>query len=852
MTYRYYGGEPRNLGLVSPLQQYDFADLVKGVYANPVTLPLTRQQFAELPDRDPSQPRDRQRVKRTRFVIPGVIPGTDERRTENVIHCNLIFLDVDVVYSDKEKTQVASVPAREILAQLPQIVNVMAPYSFCIYHTASSTPDLPRIRVVVDADAIPPESYPQAVSTVARILSLGEVTSESTRVCQPMFVPVMFRGDTQTPLIAENLSGRPMTVEDICGTQLHTPAKGNAQPQQGVDLDHLRPPVEEIGAEDVAGALSHLDPDMDRKSWLNVAAGLKHQFGDAGLDLWREWSARGAKFPGEEELETQWRSIRRTPRGRLPVTIRSILKLAASAGWQPAEVAQKCYAAVNQWVSDPLRTETELMNDGVTRIAAAPLLSHIERGALVNKLGSVLKSKGVAVSRTDLMRQLRTAERDERGKGGDNTDKPEASLPKWVQGVHYVADKNQFYLPRTGQRWTPESFDNTFSEQMMASGDDAGRPSVLPRHYVLNQVKCPKVDGFLYDPTSPDHIVVEHDSKRFINTYRRTYIPEDHQRADEAGAMVLKHCEIVFNATCEAQHVLDWVSYIVQNPGGKIMWAILMQGAEGCGKSVWFEMLRRCLGSSNVKEVSANEVMNSNWTEWAAETQAVNIPEIRVVGESRHAVMNKLKTLISDPTISIAQRNTDTRSVPNFANYFLTTNHTDALALTENDRRYYVLFSRIQSKAEVRRLRDTGHFQRLFEMLDDNAGGLRAWFLNRKISPTFDHIIAPDSGYKSEMLDAAATPLHRAVELAIADNDNPLVAKDLLSSRSLREILEVEHRGLGRFTDQTLASVLREMGYTAAGRERMGDSRHSLWVRGSLPLPAGQMAQMRLAGEDLL
>jgi len=848
----YYGGEPKNLGLVSALPQLSFADLVKEVYANPIILPLTRTQFAELPEKDPTASRDRQRVKRTRFVIPGTVPNTSERRTENVQHCNLVFLDVDVAYADKSKTVVKEVPARGILDQLPQLVNVLAPFSFAVYHTASSTPELPRLRVVVEADALPPEHYALAVSTVARMLGLGQVTSESNVVCQPMFNPVMFRDDTTEPLIAENIAGRALTIEDLDGAVLPSSSRATGTPAGAADLDHLRPPVEDVTLDDARDAVSHLDPDMDRKAWLNVGAGLKHQFGDQGLDLWREWSQKGEKYPGDGELESQWRSLKRSPRGRLPVTIRSVFMQASEAGWENSKVVQKCYSSVNAWLSHEDRTETELMKDGIDRIAAAPLLSHVERGALVNKLGNALKALGVAVSRTDLTKQLRAAEREERGKGGDNKDTPAASLPKWAKGIHYVAEKNLFYLPRTGQRWTPEALDYTFSVNLITPDDEGGRPAVLPRFYLLNQIKCPKTDGFLYDPTNPDLVVVDYDSKKFINTYRRTYASEDVQQSDEAGALVLRHCELVFHRQSEATHVLDWISYIVQNPGAKILWAILMQGAEGCGKSVWFEMLRRCLGATNVKEVSANEVMNSNWTEWAAETQAVNIPEIRVVGESRHAVMNKLKTLISDRTISIAQRNTDTRSVPNFANYFLTTNHTDALALTENDRRYYVIFSRIQSKPEVRRLRESGHFQRLFDMLDSNPGGLRSWFLNRKISPSFDPVIAPESNYKAEMLDASATPLHRAVELALADNDNPLVAKDLVSTKSLRDILETDHRGLGKFSDQTLAAVLRELGFIAAGRDRIGDSRHSLWSRGKLPIQAVELAVLRQNNLDLL
>jgi hypothetical protein len=42
------------------------------------------------------------------------------------------------------------------------------------------------------------------------------------------------------------------------------------------------------------------------------------------------------------------------------------------------------------------------------------------------------------------------------------------------------------------------------------------------------------------------------------------------------------------------------------------------------------------------------------------------------------------------------------------------------------------------------------------------------------------------------------------------------------------------------------------MGFTSAGRERIGDSRHSLWVRGTLPVSALELALLRHKNLDLL
>lgn len=321
-TSRYYGGIPTNLGLVSALPHSSFTGLINAL-RKPVVLPLTRAQFAALPEAE------RKKVKCTRFVIPGVIPATSKRRTENVTHCNLVFLDVD-----------NGDDARRILAKQSELPDMLAPFSFAVYHTASSTPAHPRLRVVVEADAIAPEHYPTAVSTIARKLGLESVTRESNVVCQPMFVPCVFREDTQPePFVVDNLAGRALALEDLDGDALPAASRigtGTTATPGEVDLDHLRPPVQDVTVEVAREALAHLDPDMARPDWVKVGAALKHQFGDAGLDLWREWSEQGNKFPGDDELGHQWRSLKASPRGRPPITFATVLKLATDAGWTRA------------------------------------------------------------------------------------------------------------------------------------------------------------------------------------------------------------------------------------------------------------------------------------------------------------------------------------------------------------------------------------------------------------------------------------------------------------------------------------------------------------------------------------
>lgn len=72
------------------------------------------------------------------------------------------------------------------------------------------------------------------------------------------------------------------------------------EPRLGVDSAELR------------DWLEALDPDMGYDDWLHVGMALHHECeGSAdGLELWVEWSTKGTKFKGEDDLARRWDGFR--------------------------------------------------------------------------------------------------------------------------------------------------------------------------------------------------------------------------------------------------------------------------------------------------------------------------------------------------------------------------------------------------------------------------------------------------------------------------------------------------------------------------------------------------------------
>lgn len=825
----YFGGDAKDLGNVARHQATSFKSLVQASLDLATVLNVTRQQFRDLPKKT------RDQVKRSPYLTPAAFKEKRSRRhLIEAVGCNLIFLDID----DPKA-------ARPYWANPHHLEDALDPFSFAVYTTANSTPQAPRIRIMVDADSIPLARYGDAVKTVAMMIGLPLVTPESVVSVQPMFLPVIFKDDDpedEHPVLWSRVDGRKFGKKDIqhdvLGTLVEPREKGKERVSAGSDdLDFLRAPVEEVTLEVAEQALAKLDPDMGYMDWLAVAMAFRHQFHhleeEEAFEIFDKWSALGEKYGGRKDTEAKWKAIRPNPAGRAPVTIRTLLHKAVDAGWDAGPLAQACFEKTERWIADPARTIKELFTKGVTMVAATPLASTSEEEVLLNKLLEAGKRLGAKTSVAVLRKELKRMKKELAAA----RDPDQGKRPKWTRGVVYVSGTNEFFRQVTGERLSPEAADNRWGKHLLAQSDltegadadTSARPQVRPRDYLLNVIQVPDVYDYLYDPRNPNDSIVTRDKVSYINTYIRNYPEPDYEEAEACGAMFETHLGKLIADPAYIETLLDFLCFLVQHPGKKIRWACLIQGAEGCGKTLISETMARVLGQGNAKAVDASVLFSTAFNDWAVGAQLVTLEEIRVVGHNRYEVMNKLKPCISNGRIGVNRKYRDTAEMENVTNYLLYSNHLDSLALSDGTRRYFVLQAAMQTVESVRALGEN-YFRKYFKKLDRHPGGFRAYFETRPISDNFDpdgH--APRTIFLDQLVEASASNDTALIRQAIGDSSNPLVSRDLVCSRTLIKMLEAE--GHQDMKGQTLASILREDGYESVGRKIVGEEKRTLWVR---------------------
>jgi hypothetical protein len=835
-------------GKVRQADAQNWGEFFDKYLATPIPLQVTRAQYAQLGDKEKKAVKKVPYYTSARFALP-----VSDRQTQHAVACSLVTLDID-----------DAAPAAYLLENLSMVESVLAKLNYVLHHTTSSTPAHPRLRLVVEAKDIPLTRYPAAVHTLQQMLNLERIDPSSDKMVQPMYRPSHFLDEHPTkssPIILVAKNGSPFTEDMISGERQHganarasrtSEASTDNDNDNSAELDNLRNPVDGITLTTVASTLAHLDADMEYTQWLSVAAGLKHQFHgtpeeEEAFDLFNDWSAQGQKYTTLEETRAKWDSFAHTPKGRAPATFRSVLHMAKEAGY---DLPSQRPSPATPTAAPAATTPKELADITFSQLLPLrPQPSKLEMVESMTTLAKTIKTLfKVNVTPAALYRDYSTARKAQeaaayaaqRAEAIAQND-GEFPVPDWVAPFVYISATEKFYDKDKGVAYSARAFNATFSRELTPTAEDVddpaqlSRPRVLPTDYATNEIRIPAVVDFIYSPAHPKMSLIENNGSLYINSYKPSYAPADPSTAQVCGEALTRHLAKIIEEPEHQRTLLDWFAYNVQNPGKKIMWAPLVGGGQGIGKTLLLHIMSAALGETNVYAMDGSSLFSS-YNEWAQGHQLIAVEEVRVHSKSRYMAMDKLKPLITNRTVEITQKYQDNRCVPNITNYIFFSNAHDALAIDDSNRRYFVIQSPLQTRNEVATLGGEAYFAPIYKLINDHPGGFRAFLLNHAISPAFDpNGTAPKTKYMDDLIESSANDLTALIRQIISDNDHPLIGKDLISFDRLRSLVQEESLVCHI---QQLRSTLTMEGYRLHGRLRIDDgNRHRVWIHKDARIP---------------
>lgn len=410
----------------------------------------------------------------------------------------------------------------------------------------------------------------------------------------------------------------------------------------------------------------------------------------------------------------------------------------------------------------------------------------------------------------------------------------------------FLAGDGEFYHMATGQSMSVSNFNLAMARHtgpvQFQTADGPVEKRFPAAKTLLEYLGGQIAQSTMYRPDCAGDPHIISDGIKFINSYRPKSVPgSDPHWAEKVAWKICKdHVENILGE--HAAIIIQWMAHNVQRPGRKILWAPIIVGVQGDGKTTLAKMLAAVMGKANVGAVSP-EAMFSEFTGWAEGACVKVLEEIRVHGNSRHDAMNKLKPLITNDMIEVVRKGKDGKQVVNVTNYMALTNFMDALAIDEGDRRWAVFKTKFDAREDMLAEFDDTYWDALHTAIDTQPEVIRGWLLDVDLTG-FNPKAAPDvSQFKREMMDLTRSPDQVDVEEAIALGAFG-VTENLLATDCLNEA--IFSATASRINTKRLAMAL-----AAAGWVRMpgvikwkGKTRRT-WFKKSARLGAATTSEMR-------
>jgi len=249
-------------------------------------------------------------------------------------------------------------------------------------------------------------------------------------------------------------------------------------------------------------------------------------------------------------------------------------------------------------------------------------------------------------------------------------------------------------------------------------------------------------------------------SKRDNISYCNVY-----QRPAMVKGDVTKFLNLVSTLYVKDQDMLlDYMAHVIQHPDVKMGWVPILQGPEGCGKSIILTVLRRCVGAKYSTPI-ANEQLGEDKNGWIENILVGTVDEFKIDDPK---ALSRLMNYIGDPEIQLRAMYQDARAIKNSVNFLLATNHKNSVKINTNSRRWAPLFARVQTFNEML---DAGlnanYYVALGAWLQDTGySNINYYLMNRDV-PNLDITRAPRTSSTPLAIIESYTSFQRAVMDAI-------------------------------------------------------------------------------------
>ena len=545
------------------------------------------------------------------------------------------------------------------------------------------------------------------------------------------------------------------------------------------------------------------DNDLIYEDWFKVACAIHHSLPNAkGFAIFDQLSRKSSKYEPRKTIAT-WDSISQRNDG---ITTLSL------------------YYVVNQIIENriPYASLTELKTEIIPQLKSAKL-DEFDITKIANTIKERSKKLGINLTLSAARKMI-------------TPDPDDISRPSWTNDLYWLTHSKEFIFLNNFKRYNYESLNVMFNSKLPKEAKSSGYVSaskfISDHGFITEAHHC---EYLPYNPSQIDEI----DGEVIINIFDYNSVPKVDKLSSDGFKDALHkldiHMKMIFSTDDRVNFFKNWIAHNVQYMGRKMLFAPLIQGIQGIGKTYFSDLLKILLGERNVGIVFPNQVV-STFNGWATNCCVNVVEELKISGQYRYLVANSLKPLITNQRIQINDKGKAQYVVTNVTNYICFTNDLNSIPMEKDDRRFWVVFCTLQTLKQVEDY--TGHdpkvwFDLLYNDLREYGKDFINYFRNYKIDPEFLRIKqAPATNEKASMITMNEELIEGVTEAKDFIKENYLYYNEHFITRELFTAIE---RKLGKnLSNDSMSRIRIALGYIPLGnsfKPYFKGQRITTWVK---------------------
>lgn len=379
------------------------------------------------------------------------------------------------------------------------------------------------------------------------------------------------------------------------------------------------------------------------------------------------------------------------------------------------------------------------------------------------------------------------------------------------KGCVYIRDLHRVLIP-DGGLLKSEQFNATMGGHVF-SLDLVGEKTTRKAFEAFTECMgfiFPKVQEACFRPECPPATVIEEEGRLMVNIYT----PISTRSTPGDPAPFTGHVARLIPHPTDRAILLAYMAALVQYPGVKFQWCPLIQGVQGNGKTLLITSLTHAVGSRYSHLPNPEDIANK-FNSWILGKLFIGVEEVYVA--DRRELVNVLKPLVTNKRVDIQGKGTDQKTGDNRANFLMTTNHKEAMPITDDDRRYAIFFCAQQHLEDLARDGMSGsYFPDLYRWADNGGYAiinhyLRNYPIPDALNPATSCHRAPMTSSTGEAVRASMGSIEQEVMEAIEEG-RPGFAGGWVSSLALDRLLD-ERRLASRLPRSRRKELLTSLGY---------------------------------------